>query len=72
LAKDGNIFVHCYWLVSGYMRIVLDDVFGTDNFRNEIIWKRRVVMSSAVHESNQYGVCTDTIFYSAESLLYCG
>ncbi|TAV00320.1 site-specific DNA-methyltransferase [Rhizobium ruizarguesonis] len=67
LAKDGNIFVHCDWRVSGYMRIVLDEVFGTDNFRNEIIWKRRVGMSSAVHESNQYGVCTDTIFYYANS-----
>ncbi|MER8573488.1 site-specific DNA-methyltransferase [Mesorhizobium sp. M1374] len=67
LAKDGNIFVHCDWRVSGYMRIVLDEVFGDEGFRNEIIWKRRVGMSSAVHESNQYGVCTDTIFYYANS-----
>src|ERR1700733_4723342 len=67
LTDDGNIFVHCDWRVSGYMRSVLDEVFGTENFRNEIIWKRRVGMSSAVHESNQFGVCTDTILFYAKS-----
>ncbi|MCK1281799.1 site-specific DNA-methyltransferase [Bradyrhizobium sp. 61] len=67
LTDDGNIFVHCDWRVSGYMRSALDEVFGTENFRNEIIWKRRVGMSSAVHESNQFGVCTDTILFYAKS-----
>ena len=67
LSENGNIFVHCDWRVSGYMRMVLDELFGIGNFRNEIIWKRRVGMSSAVHDSNQYGVCTDTIFYYAKS-----
>ena len=38
LADDGSIYVHCDWRVSGYMRLVLDEVFGKDNFRNEIIW----------------------------------
>ena len=37
------------------------------NFRNEIIWKRRVGMSSAVHESNGYGVCTDEILFYVKS-----
>ena len=38
LADDGSIYVHCDWKVSGYMRLILDDVFGKNNFRNEIIW----------------------------------
>ncbi len=38
LADDGSIYVHCDWRVNSYIRILLDDVFGVENFRNEIIW----------------------------------
>jgi len=38
LAEDGSIYVHCDWRVSAFMRLVLDDVFGKDNFSNEIAW----------------------------------
>ena len=38
LADDGSIYVHCDWRVSGFLRLVLDEIFGKDNFRNEIIW----------------------------------
>lgn len=38
LAEDGSIYVHCDWRVNGYIRMVLDEVFGKDNIRNEIIW----------------------------------
>ena len=38
LAPDGSIFVHCDWRVSGYIRLALDEVFGKDHLRNEIIW----------------------------------
>jgi len=42
LADDGSIYVHCDWRVNGYIRSVLDEVFGKDNFLNEILWKRSV------------------------------
>ncbi len=38
LAEDGSIYVHCDWRVSAYIRLALDEVFGKDNIRNEIIW----------------------------------
>lgn len=38
LADDGSIYVHCDWRVNSYIRIILDELFGKDNFRNEIIW----------------------------------
>ena len=40
LAEDGNIFVHCDTRVNYLLRNVLDELFGKDNFVNEIIWKR--------------------------------
>lgn len=38
LADSGSIFVHLDWHVSPYVRIVLDEIFGKENFVNEIIW----------------------------------
>jgi len=38
LKKDGNIFVHCDRIASHKIRVLLDEVFGIDNFRSEIIW----------------------------------
>lgn len=39
LADDGSIFVHCDWKVNSYLRLILDDVFGKDNFQNEVVWQ---------------------------------
>ena len=38
LAPDGVIFVHCDNRVKAYMRLMLDEIFGKEKFRNEIIW----------------------------------
>lgn len=40
LAEGGSIYLHCDPRRSAYLRIVLDEVFGQENFRNEIIWER--------------------------------
>jgi adenine-specific DNA-methyltransferase len=40
LAEDGSIYVHCDWRVNGYIRLVMDEVFGATNFGNAISWKR--------------------------------
>lgn len=38
LADNGSIYVHIDWHVGHYIKILLDDIFGKENFRNEIIW----------------------------------
>ncbi|MCJ7482777.1 MAG: site-specific DNA-methyltransferase [Thermodesulfovibrionales bacterium] len=38
LAEDGSIYVHCDYRVTPYIRLVLDEIFGHDSYRNEIIW----------------------------------
>ena len=40
LAEDGSIFVHCDTRLNSTLRLVLDEVFGKDNYHNEIIWLR--------------------------------
>lgn len=38
LNETGSIYLHCDWHRSAYLRLLLDEVFGTDGFRNEIVW----------------------------------
>lgn len=41
LSEKGAIYLHCDWHKSSYLRLILDEVFGQDNFVNEIIWSYR-------------------------------
>ena len=38
LSEKGSIYVHLDWHVGHYVKILLDNIFGKDNFQNEIIW----------------------------------
>jgi len=68
LAKDGSIYVHCDWRVNGYMRLVLDEIFGGNLFRSEIIWKRKTGRGQTNKVPTEFGTQTDTIlFYSKTS-----
>ena len=40
LSDNGAIFVHCDWRMNSYLRLVLDEIFGEINFRNEIVWRK--------------------------------
>ena len=60
LADDGSIYVHCDWRVSGYMRLVMDAVFGNSGFANEVIWQKTRVSKA---QSNAFGNIHDTIFW---------
>ncbi len=65
LAPDGSLYVHVGWQVSGYVRVILDEIFGkggapgSPGFRNEIAWK----CTSAHSDSGRYGINWQTIFY---------
>lgn len=41
LSEKGAIYLHCDWHKSSYLRLIMDEVFGVDNFVNEIIWSYR-------------------------------
>ena len=38
LKPTGSIYLHCDWRASHYLKLVMDEVFGYENFRNEIVW----------------------------------
>ena len=61
LSDRGSIYVHLDYHVAHYVKIVLDEIFGRENFRNEITWKRKG--GSALGTMNRLSVNTDSIFY---------
>jgi site-specific DNA-methyltransferase (adenine-specific) len=67
LKPTGSIYLHCDPTASHYLKMVMDATFGPGNYRNEITWKRRVGMSSAVHQSNRFGICTDILLFYART-----
>ncbi|HEY4504771.1 MAG TPA: site-specific DNA-methyltransferase [Candidatus Paceibacterota bacterium] len=66
LSDDGTICVHCDWRLNSYMRIVLDEVFGKDNFVNEIVWKSGVI-KGARGKSKKFGKLVDYILIYSKS-----
>jgi len=46
LAEDGSIYVHLDWHVAHYAKVMLDEVFGRDNFLNNVIWSYQTRHSS--------------------------
>lgn len=58
LADDGTIYVHCDWRVNGLMRMMLDEIFGSDRFQNEIIWQRSLPHGNVDYK---FGASHDTL-----------
>jgi len=67
LADDGSIYVHCDWRLSGSLQFVLQEVFGAENFRNEIIWKRDAAGKGAKTISKQWPRVYDSIYFFTKS-----
>ncbi|MDA8351519.1 MAG: site-specific DNA-methyltransferase, partial [Pseudomonadota bacterium] len=63
LAPSGQIYVHLDYRLSHYARVMLDERFGIDAYRNEIVWKR----SNPKNDPKQYGRIHDTLLYYAAS-----
>lgn len=64
LAEDGSLYLHCDWHKSHLLRLLLDEVFGPENFRNEIIW---TYPGREMHIGNKYNAKHDSILFVAKS-----
>ena len=67
MSENASIYVHLDYHIGHYVKILLDEIFGEDNFRNEIIWKRK---GGNLGQTAQYGIVTDTIFFYTKSPNY--
>ena len=67
MSENASIYVHIDWHIGHYVKILLDEVFGEDNFRNEITWVR----TASHNDSKQnYSRVKDSIFFYSRSEEY--
>ncbi|MDL1888646.1 site-specific DNA-methyltransferase [Nitrospirales bacterium NOB] len=70
LADDGCIYVHLDTKKGHYIKAVMDEVLGEENFQNEIIWKRTPFAGSSKARAAKFPVNHDTIFFYSKSDAY--
>jgi len=63
LAEDGSIYVHCDPRVNAFIRLAMNEIFGVDYFRNEIVWQR----TSSRKGVNQLGRVHDLIYFYSKT-----
>ena len=63
LSERGSIYVHIDWHVGHYVKVLLDEIFGKENFRNEIIWCYTGPQKSLRYFSRKH----DVIYFYAKS-----
>ncbi|MGV8805919.1 MAG: site-specific DNA-methyltransferase [Polaromonas sp.] len=63
LADTGSIYVHLDWHVGHYVKLVLDEVFGKDNFVNAIAWKRSHAHGDTGQGASHFGRVTESIYF---------
>jgi len=67
LSDKGSLFIHCDHNKSHLIRCVAEEVFGNNNFVNEIIWRRKQATSFA---RKQFGITNDTIYWFSKTQDY--
>lgn len=66
MSETASIYVHLDWHIGHYVKVLLDEMFGEDNFGSEIVWKRTASRADA----GGYGAIHDTILFYNNSAEY--
>ena len=67
LSNEGSIYVHLDWHISHYIKVIMDEIFGVENFRNEIIW----AYPAASAQTRSFFIRSfDSILYYTKSDIY--
>lgn len=67
LSDDGSIYVHCDWRMNSLLRLAMDEIFGKENFRNEIVWR----YGKMVNAEHNFPSNHDTILRYTKSNVCC-
>ena len=67
LKRTGSIYLHCDPTANHYLKMVMDSLFGKQNFRNEIVWKRQTANNAV---SRKYGNIADQLLFYTKSNKY--
>jgi len=64
LSDKGSIYVHIDWHIGHYVKILLDDIFGKNNFKNDIVWRKRNIPNA---QSKFYSQVYDNLFFYSKT-----
>jgi len=67
LSEKGSIYVHVDWHVCHYLKCILDEIFGIENYLNEIVWQK---IRASKAQSKSYGNVHDVIFFYSKNENY--
>jgi len=70
LKKTGSFYYHCDWHASHYVKVMLDQIFGQNNFQNEIVWQRTTNTGSSKAIARKFSADHDVVFYYVGSPKY--
>ncbi|MBM4034041.1 MAG: hypothetical protein FJ291_19995 [Planctomycetes bacterium] len=63
LKNTGSFYYHCDWHASHYVKVMLDQIFGENQFRNEIVWRRYGAHNDFGQGSRHYGRVHDILLF---------
>ena len=64
---EASIYVHCDWRVNAWVRAALAEVFGSENFVNQIRWRRTTAHGDAKQGAQHFDTVDDTIHFFSKS-----
>jgi len=67
LSSKGTLYLHCDYRVNSHIRIILDEIFGSENYFSEIIWQRSTTVGSSKAIANRYPTLCDHILVYTKS-----
>jgi adenine-specific DNA-methyltransferase len=71
LSDTGSIYVHLDWHVGHYVKLVMDEIFGKERFKDEIIWPSAATVGRMSSEEQiRFDIITSNIFIYAKSGLF--
>ena len=70
LKSTGTLWLHCDPTASHYLKVLLDAIFGPENFVNEVVWKRSTAHSDRAQGSKHFGRLHDVLLVYGESSAY--
>src|SRR3954469_2604557 len=67
MKSTAAIYLHCDPTASHYLKLLMDAVFGPENFRNDVIWKRKAGRGETNAAAIRFGVTADNLLFYAKS-----
>ncbi|MBT7790334.1 MAG: site-specific DNA-methyltransferase [Calditrichaeota bacterium] len=69
LNERGSLYVHLDWRMAHYVKCILDEIFGVDNFRNDLRWRRQPVRGAKA-TGNQFARNSDIVLFYSKTAKY--